>query len=543
MKGAELLVKCLEEEGCEIIFGLPGEETLEMMEAIRSSSIPFFLVRHEATASFAANAYGRMTLKPGVCLSTLGPGAMNLAIGVADAFLDRSPMVAITGQTQSYKLGMQRHQLIDLEEFFRPITKWTTHLINADAIPEKIRKGYRTAKTVPMGPVHFDFPIDVQAQETGKLPLPKETKWIVKEPIDPRGLKEVAAKIERANFPVIVTGLSCVRRGHHLSLQKFAETYGLPVVATPLSKGVLPAGHELSFGVISPLCSRITLDLIEQSDLIITVGYDFMEVDTSLWLKGREVEIIHIDYVPADVDESYNAGTEILGNIGVVLDALTKLSKGRKRSGLLREYRQKLTQDHSYGWDSDEFPVKPQRLIKDLRDSTERNAIVCVDTGAVKYLMTRYWRVYAKRTLFLSNGLASMGFAIPAAIAGKIIFPDRQVIAVVGDGGFQMSLSDLRTIVENELDITIVLFDNFGYGIISASQEIGGKEIFGSTFTNPDFSKIAEAAGIKAYSIKKARDITPVLRDALNDNGASLVHVPVERSEVGIMETCRIKSG
>ncbi len=541
MNGAELFVKCLENEGCEVVFGLPGEEVLELMEAIKDSSIRFFLTRHEATASFAANAYGRMTLKPGVCLSTLGPGAVNLSIGVADAFLDRSPVIAITGQTEGYKLGMQRHQMIDQVGFFNPITKLSMMLADGDIIPEKVKKAYRVAKTVPMGPVHLDFPADVQIQETDKTPLPGSTRWIVKEPIIPRGLKDVAAKIEKARFPVIVTGLSCVRRGHHDSLKKFAEAYGLPVVATPLSKGVLPAGHEHSFGVVSLLCSRVTHDLLDRSDLIITVGYDFVEMNTSLWLKGPQVEVIHIDYVPADVDASYNVSMEILGNIGVVLDALTGLSKAPRKTnlGILAGYKEELRRDLSGGSDSDTFPVKPQRLIKDLRQVTQKNAIVCVDTGAVKYLMTRYWRVYAKRTFFLSNGLASMGFAIPASIAGKLIFPDRQVLAVIGDGAFSMSLSDLKTITENKLDITIVLFDNSGYGIISASQVATGRSVFATEFANPDFCAIAEAAGMKSYDVRRTGDVIDTLKEAFDDGKASLVRVPVAREEIDILKAGR----
>lgn len=538
MKGAELLVRCLENEGCRIVFGLPGEETIDILEALRDSSIRFFLTRHEATASFAADAYGRMTLKPGVCLSTLGPGATNLATGVADAFLDRAPMVAITGQTQSHKLGMQRHQLIDVKEFFRPITKWTALLGSGDAVPEKVRKAYTVAKSIPMGPVHLDFPADVQAMETAKQPLPREKKWIVREPILGEKLRLVAEKINTAEFPVVVTGLSCVRRGHHGSLRRFAEAYGLPVVTTPLSKGVLPAGHELSFGVVSPLCPRVTLELIQRSDLIITVGYDFIEVDVKLWIK-RDAEIIHIDYLPADVDESYNASIEVLGNIGSVLDALTRLAGGRRKSRELAEYKRRITRELTRGEDSEAFPVKPQRLIKDLRMATEKNAVICVDTGALKYLMTRYWRVYAKRTFFLSNGLAAMGFAVPAAIAGKLVFPGRQVLAVVGDGGLQMSLSDLPTIVENNLDVTIVVFDNSGYGIVAAKQAVEGKEVFGTTYVNPDFCRIAEAGGIKAYRVESARELTATLQEALSDGAASLVHVPVQRTEVEIMRQSR----
>lgn len=538
MHSAELLVKCLESEGCKIVFGLPGEETIEILEALRNSSIRFFLTRHEATASFAADAFGRMTLKPGVCLSTLGPGATNLATGVADAFLDRAPMLAITGQTQSYKLGMQRHQLIDLEEFFRPITKWTAVLSSGDSIPEKIRKAYTVAKSMPMGPVHLDFPVDVQSQTTQKQPLAKETKWIVKEPISPKRLKEVAEKIQRADFPVIVTGLSCVRRGHHESLRRFAEAYGIPVVTTPLSKGVLPAGHELSFGAISPLCSKVTLELIQRSDLILTVGYDFIEVDVKLWIK-KGAEVVHIDYLPADVDESYSASVEVLGNIGVILDALTKLSKGRRRSQLLEEYKRKISDDLSRGEDSKEFPLKPQRLIKDLRDATEKDAIVCVDTGAVKYLMTRYWRVHAKRTFFLSNGLAAMGFGIPAAITGKIVFPSRQVLAVVGDGALQMSLADLPTIEENKLDVTIVVFDNCGYGIVAAKQEVSGRAVFGTAYSNPDFCKIAEASGLKAYEVKSTSEAASAIEQALGDGAPSLVRVPVQRTEVEILKQLR----
>jgi acetolactate synthase-1/2/3 large subunit len=534
MKSAELLVKCLEKEGCKVVFGLPGEETIEILEAIRDSSIRFFLTRHEATASFAADAYGRMTLKPGVCLSTLGPGATNLATGVADAYLDRAPMVAITGQTQSYKLGMQRHQLIGLQEFFRPITKWTALLGNGDVIPEKIRKAYTVAKSVPMGPVHLDFPVDIQAQETVKNPLQRETRWIVKEPILGEKLRRVAEKIDEAEFPVVVTGLSCVRRGHHESLRRFAESYGIPVVTTPLSKGVLPSGHELSFGVISPLCPRVTLELIQRSDLIITVGYDFLEVDVKLWIK-RNAEIIHIDYLPADVDEAYNPSIEVLGNIGAVLDALTRLTGRQRKTTALRDYKEKITEELSSGSTSGEFPVKPQRLIRDLREATEKNAIICVDTGAVKYLMTRYWRVYAKRTFFLSSGLAAMGFALPASMAGSIVFPGRQVVAVVGDGGLQMSLSDLPTLVENKMDVTIVLFDNSSYGIIAAKQEMGGKQVFGTTYTNPDFCKIAEASGINAYEVTKAREVYPTLNEALNDGMPSLVRIPVQRTEAEIM--------
>lgn len=535
MNSAELLVKCLESEGCKIVFGLPGEETIEILEALRGSSIRFFLTRHEATASFAADAFGRMTLKPGVCLSTLGPGATNLATGVADAFLDRAPMLAITGQRQSYKLGMQRHQLIDLEDFFKPITKWTSMLSSGDFVPEKVRKAYTAAKTMPMGPVHLDFPVDIQSQETKKKPLPRETKWIVKEPINPKKLREVAEKIRSADFPVAVTGLGCVRRGHHESLRSFAEAYGIPVVTTPLSKGILPAGHELSFGTISPLCSKVTLELIQRSDLIVTVGYDFIEVDVKLWIK-KGAEVVHIDYLPADVDESYNASVEILGNIDVVLDALTKLSSGNKKSHALEDYKRRITADLTQGEDSGEFPLKPQRLIKDMREAVDKDAIVCVDTGAVKYLMTRYWRVYAKRTFFLSNGLAAMGFAVPAAIAGKIVFPERQVLAVVGDGALQMSFSDLPTIAENRLDVTIVAFDNSGYGIVAAKQEARGKAIFGTTYSNPDFCKIAEASGLKAYEVKSAGDVASAIEEALSDGAPSLVRVPVQRTEVEILK-------
>lgn len=534
MNGAELLVRCLETEGCEIVFGLPGEETIEILDALRDSSIRFFLTRHESTASFAADAHGRMTLKPGVCLSTLGPGATNLATGVADAYLDRAPMVAITGQTQSYKLGMQRHQLIDVKQFFNPITKWSALLGSSDAIPEKVRKAYRVAKSIPMGPVHLEFPVDIQAQGTDKTPLPQVKKWIVKEPIIGEKLQVVAEKIMRAEFPVVVSGLTCVRRGHHKSLQRFAEAYGLPVVTTPLSKGVLPAGHELSFGVISPLCPQVTLELIKRSDLIITVGYDFIEVDVKFWMK-EGAEVIHIDYLPADVDESYNASIEVLGNIGSVLDALTRLAGEKKIRPELREYKRRITEELTQGEDSEDFPLKPQRLIKELRNATERDAIICVDTGALKYLMTRYWRVYVKRTFFLSNGLAAMGFSIPAAIAGKLIFPRRQVVAVVGDGGFQMSYSDLPTIAENRLNITIIIFDNSSYGIVAAKQEYKGKEVFGTTYTNPDFCKIAEACGLKAYQVESSGDVASTLEEALSDGRPSVVRVPVQRSEVDIL--------
>ncbi len=534
MNGAQLLVNCLENDGCDIVFGLPGEETIEILDALRDSSIRFFLTRHESTASFAADAYGRMTLRPGVCLSTLGPGATNLATGVADAYLDRAPMVAITGQTQSYKLGMQRHQLIDAREFFKPITKWSALLSSSNVIPEKVRKAYRVAKTIPLGPVHLEFPVDIQSQETDKTPLPKVKKWIVREPILGEKLKVVAERIRQAEFPVVVTGLSCVRRGHHGSLQRFAEAYHLPVVTTPLSKGVLPAGHELSFGVISPLCPRVTLELIRRSDLILTVGYDFIEVDVKLWIK-EGAEVIHIDYLPADVDESYSASIEVLGNIGSVLDAITRLAGKVPRRPEIGHYKSRITQELTQGEGSGEFPLKPQRLIKDLREVTEKNGIICVDTGALKYLMTRYWRVYAKRTFFLSNGLAAMGFSIPAAIAGKLVFPERQVVAVVGDGGFQMSYSDLPTIAENRLDMTIVIFDNSGYGIIAAKQEVKGKKVFGTTFENPDFCKIAEACGLRGYAVQDAGEVASVLEEALNDGGPSVVRVPVQRSETGLM--------
>jgi acetolactate synthase-1/2/3 large subunit len=535
MKGAELLIRCLENEGCKVVFGLPGEETIEILDALRDSSIRFFLTRHESTASFAADAYGRMTLKPGVCLSTLGPGATNLATGVADAYLDRAPVVAITGQTQSNKLGMQRHQLIDAREFFKPITKWSALLGSSNAIPEKVRKAYRVAKSIPMGPVHLEFPVDVQTQETNKQPLPQVKKWIVKEPILGEKLRVVADKIKQAEFPVVITGLSCVRRGHHESLQSFAEAYSLPVITTPLSKGVLPAGHELSFGVVSPLCSQVTLNLIKRSDLIITVGYDFIEMDVKFWMK-EGAEVIHIDYLPADVDESYNAGIEVLGNIGSVLDALTRLAGKKKSRPELINYKKQITKELTRGENSQDFPLKPQRLIKELRRVSEKNAIFCVDTGALKYLMTRYWRVYAKGTFFLSNGLAAMGFSIPAAIAGKLIYPEQQVVAVVGDGGFQMSCSDLPTIAENKLDITIVIFNNSGYGIVAAKQKAQGKEVFGTTYDNPDFCKIAEACGLKAYNVEGTEEVASVLEQALEDGAPSLVHVPVQRSEGDILK-------
>jgi|TARA_B100001971_G_C18247966_1_gene575818 acetolactate synthase-1/2/3 large subunit len=540
MNSAELLVKCLENEGCKVIFGLPGEETIEILEALHSSSIDFFLTRHESTASFAANAYGRMTLKPGVCLSTLGPGATNLATGVADAYLDRAPLLAITGQTQSSNLGMLRHQLINLPEFFKPITKWTAVLGNGDVIPEKIRKAYTVAKSIPMGPVHLDFPVDIQSQKTIKNPLPKEKTWIVQEPIIVEKLRLVADKINQAEFPVMITGLGCVRRGEYESVRIFAENYSLPVITTPLSKGILPSTHELSFGVIAPLCARTTLNLIQQSDLIITVGYDFQEVDVKMWVK-KGAEIIHIDNLPADVDEAYNPCFEVLGNIGAILNALSKLAIKRINVGEIVNYKQMITRELFNKIESEEFPVNPQQLIKDLRNATDDNAVICVDTGALKYLMTRYWNVHAKRTLFLSIGLASMGFAIPAAIAGSIVFPKKQIVAVIGDGGLQMSLSDLPTIVEKKIDMTIVVFDNSSFGIVAAKQNIAGKKIFGTTLHNPDFCKIAEASGLKAFDITKTGDVYPTLKEALNNGVPSLVHIPVQRTEVEIMRQSKLK--
>jgi len=528
MKAAELFVKCLENEGVEYIFGIPGEENLDLMDALLDSKIQFILTRHEQGAAFMADVYGRLTGQAGVCLATLGPGATNLVTGVADANMDRAPVVAIAGQASTNRLHKESHQVLDLVNLFKPITKYSTQILTPEVIPEVVRKAFKVAQAEKPGCSFIDFPENIAEKTLDKNPLIKQSP--LPSHVNPLKVEQAANIISQAKFPIIIAGNGVVRSRASDSLLEFATKLNIPVATTFMAKGVLPCNNELSLGTIGLQAHDYISCGIDRADVVICVGYDIVEYHPHLWNQNPDTKIIHIDTQPAEVDEYYMVSAGLIGDIGQALSSIAAISKrhvGSPYQGL----KQRIEETFHQLDDDQSHPVKPQRILTDLRKALASEDIIVSDVGAHKMWIARMYQAEAPNSCIISNGFASMGIALPGAIAAKLAKPKQVAVAVTGDAGFLMNVQEIETAVRLNIPIIVLIWNDQQYGLIKWKQMNQFGRESNVTFRNPDFVKLAEAFGAKGYKIEHSEDLLPTLNQAIKDNCVVLIDCPVDYSE------------
>lgn len=533
MNSARLLVRCLEQEGVRFVFGLPGEENLELIEALADSSIRFIEARHEQGAAFMADVYGRISGKAGVCLSTLGPGATNLLTGVVDAYLDRAPLVAITAQASLNRRHKESHQYIDVLSMFRPITKWNTSIPKLEVVPEAVRKAFKIAETDKPGATHIELPEDVAEEsiaESVKIgPLPVQSP-VLPEP-SPAQITRAVEALRRAKRPVLLVGNGVVRRWAHEATRRFASRLRIPVLHTFMAKGVLPDSDPLSLYTVGLQARDYSSIVLEQADVVIALGYDFVEYAPCLWNPRCDKRIIHIDVSPAEVDEHYFVEVGILGDLRLSLGQI-----GVQATPFGASWAQDARATVVEGFAAEEpepdaWPLRPQRIIADLRAALKQDDVVVCDVGAHKLWMARNFPCDVPNSCIISNGFAAMGIAMPGAIAAKLLYPERHVIAVTGDGGFLMNSQELETAVRLRLPIVVLIWRDNGYGVIRWKQQLKfGRSSF-VDFGNPDFVRYAESFGAVGYRVTASSELAPMLADALKQPVPSIIDCPVDYDE------------
>ncbi len=529
MKAAELFIRCLENEGVETIFGIPGEENIDVMDALLDSTIRFVTTRHEQGAAFMADVCGRLTGKPGVCLATLGPGATNLVTGVADANMDRAPLVAIAGQAATTRMHKESHQYLDLVALFDPISKYSTQLRAPEIIPEVVRKAFKQAEAEKPGVSFIDFPENIaQADVEDKAPLRVQRAT---PPVPPEEKIRQAAEILRdARYPLIMAGNGVLRAGASANLVRFAEELNIPVATTFMAKGAIPCSHPLSLGAVGLQAHDYVACGFDRADVILCVGYDMVEYHPYLWHASKDRQIVHIDASPAEVDEHYILAAGVVGDIGAALDAIAAeapAQDGYPAAALRRTIVDELA-EHA---ESRTFPVKPQKILWDLREVLDPPDIVVSDVGAHKMWVARMYQAELPNTCIISNGFASMGIGVPGAIAARYTFPDRRAVTVTGDAGFLMNSQELETAMRIGTPIVVLVWNDSEYGLIRWHQlrHFGRPSHIG--FNNPDLVKYAESFGAKGYRVEAADELVPVLRQALADETVVVVDCPVDYSE------------
>jgi acetolactate synthase-1/2/3 large subunit len=530
MDTAELLVQCLENEGVEYIFGVPGEENLQVLQALKKSSIQFITTRHEQGAAFMADVYGRLTGKAGVCLSTLGPGATNLMTGVADAQLDRAPLVAITGQVGTDRMHIESHQYLDLVAMFAPVTKWNAQIVRPSITSEIVRKAFKLAQTEKPGAVHIDLPENIAAMTVEGNPLRRDGQE--KSYASMQSIQQAAIALSQATNPMVLVGNGAIRARASDALIEFVTALNLPVANTFMGKGVLPYQHPLSLWTVGLQQRDYITCGLERADLLVAVGYDLVEYSPKKWNPDGDIPILHINATPAEIDSSYIPRVEVVGDIA---DSLTEILKRVNRQGLPEpanlKLREEIRADYQRYADDVGFPVKPQKIIYDLRQVMGPEDIVISDVGAHKMWIARNYHCDRPNTCLISNGFASMGIAIPGAIAAKLVNPSQRVVAVTGDGGFMMNCQELETARRLGTAFVTLIFNDGGYGLIEWKQQSYYGESAFVHFTNPDFVKLAESMGLKGYRIETAEDLMPTLKEALDQTVPAVIDCPVDYRE------------
>lgn len=531
MKAAELFIKALEQEGVAYIFGIPGEENLSFLEALRKSHIKFILTRHEQAAGFMAATYGRLTGKTGVCLSTLGPGATNLVTAAAYAQLGAMPMLMITGQKPIRTSKQGQFQIVDVVDMMRSLTKYTRQIVNGSSIPSRVREAFRLSQEERPGAVHLELPEDIAEEEVDESIFQKSA---VRRPTsETKSIRKAVQLIEKAEHPLILVGAGANRKLVSKMLTKFVARFGIPFINTQMGKGVVDERHPLYIGTAALSDHDFIHCAIDKADLIINVGHDVVEKPPFLMKHDDRMKVIHVNFISASVDPVYFPQVEVVGDIA---NSIWQISQSlKKQSNWNFNYFlkiKKIFETHiEKSWRDERFPIIPQRLVADVRKVLPDDGIIVLDNGIYKIWFARNYLAHKPNTVLLDNALASMGAGLPSAIAAKIIYPQRKVLAVCGDGGFMMNSQELETAVRLKLDLVILILRDDGYGMISWKQQAMQFEKFGLSFGNPDFVRYAESYGAKGYRISNTQELLPTLKKALNASGVHLIDVQMDYSE------------
>ncbi|MBX2805474.1 MAG: acetolactate synthase large subunit [Hyphomicrobiales bacterium] len=529
-KGSDLFVHALENEGVEYVFGVPGEETLDLLESLRQSNIRFIATRHEQAAAFMAATYGRLTGRPGVCLSTLGPGATNLVTGAAYALLGGMPMLMITGQKPIHQSKQARFQIIDAVGMMSPLTKQAKQIGDAWHIPAMVRDAFRIARQERPGPVHFELPEDVAWQTVDDIsPVPVADTFSARASED--AIEQAVKLIEASRHPLIMIGGGANRPGLSPALSNAIGALGIPFFNTQMGKGAVDGRSDLFIGTAALSSGDLIHDIIGRSDVIMTVGHDTVEKPPFI-MDANGPTVIHVNAGLADIDAVYSPQYEVIGEIG---DALTRIAarlegKSFNHDGVFAA-RDEMQKQIAQKADSGAFPILPQRLVSSIRNALSDDGILCLDNGMYKIWFARHYRTHISNTLLLDNALASMGAGLPSAIMAAMLNLSRRVICVCGDGGFMMSDQELETAIRLGLRLTVVIIEDHAYGMIRWKQESDGFTDFGMTFGNPDFVELAKSFGAGGRRVTSADDFDQALAYADKEGGVQVIVTPIDYSE------------
>ena len=527
-RASDVFVECLEAEGVRYVFGIPGEETLDLNESLDHSSISFIPVRHEQGGAYMADVYGRLTGRAGVCLGTLGPGATNLLTGVADAFLDRAPLVALTGQTGIERMHKESHQYLDVVDMMRPVTKWNTRVSEPSIVPEVVRKAFKLAETEKPGPTHLELPEDVMAAPLEAEPLPRGNP-VRTEPTGDE-VARAAEIISGARSPVALVGHGVVRGRATAALRRLVHRTGIPVAATFMGKGSVDFTDARSLGAVGLQAGDYEMAGFGEADVVIAIGYDLVEHSPRFWNPLRDKNIVCLDTVPAEVDEHYLPSVELIGDLGGVIEQLTEACGDLNVTSGSTRLRDLVRGRFEQAEDDASFPMQPPRVLYDIRQALGREDVLVSDVGLHKLWIGRMFPAHEPNTVLIANGLAGMGFAIPAAIATKLVYPDRKVVAASGDGGFLMNCQELETAVRLKTPFVNVVWEDGGFGSIAWKQQARFGRHFGTRFSNPDFVRLAEAFGMASWRVTSADEFAVRLKQALGLSVPSLIVIPIDYS-------------
>ncbi len=535
MKASDLFVECLEEEGIEYIFGVPGEENADFMMSLeKSNKIKFILTRHEQGAAFMAEIYGRLTGNAAGCLGTLGPGATNLITGVADSNMDRAPMLALTGQGSSQRLHKESHQIMDVVKMFEPVTKWATTVLHQDNIPEIIRKAVRVARSEKPGAVHIELPEDIAKLDATTTPLkPQRYRRAV---TDDKIINRAFDILKNAKHPIILAGNGCIRRRASKQLRLFCEKTGIGVINTFMAKGCVDMDADYCLYTIGLQSRDVIACALDKADVVLCLGYDMVEYHPNLWNAEGNHHIIHADFLPAEIDSDYHPETELVGDLA---HTLWMLNERLSTNGALKfdfshqkETRLDMQKELSIHKDDDtKDSIRPQKVLWDCRQVMGENDILLSDVGAHKMWIARHYQCHEPNTCLIPNGFCSMGFALPGAIAASLVHPDRRILSISGDAGYLMNVQEMETAKRLNSNIVTMIWEDHEYGLIAWKQENEFGKHTDLSFGNPDWLLLAESFGWHGHKVNDSADLVDVLEKAFNEEGPSLVVIPIDYRE------------
>jgi acetolactate synthase-1/2/3 large subunit len=536
-KASDLFIRCLEAEGVTHIFGVPGEENADFVMSLVDSDIEFVLCRHEQSAAFIADVYGRLTGKAGVCLSTLGPGATNLVTGLADANMDRAPVVAIIGQGSTKRLHKESHQNMDAIAMVQPVSKWAHSVVDGETIPEVVRKAFKLAEAEKPGVTVIELPEDVAKEEVTVEPMPV---YRTRRPgADHKTVSRAVDRMVAAKRPVILAGNGAIRKRAATQLRRLAHKTGIPVVNTFMGKGAVPMEDKHCLFTMGLQGKDHINHAMDQVDLVITVGYDLVEYSPSFWNADMKKKVVHIDFLPAEIDYHYTVEVDVVGDIA---DALWQINMELERhhAGRLplqnidswQRLRNTIQKDFAMEKDDNSFPLKPQKVLWDVREYLGPGDYLLSDVGAHKMWISRYYQCHRANTCLISNGFCSMGFALPGAIGAKLAQPDKKVLAICGDAGFLMNVQELETAVRLKLNVVYMVWEDGEYGLIKWKQQnqFDGRHSK-LEFGNPDWELLAKSFGMWGKNVAGPQELITALEDAFRQPGPALIALPIDYGE------------